>query len=519
MTVKPAPNSRGTQTGTRAAAAALLSILLASCTATTGEPIALGTPSFNQMGPTAALMAEVAAEESAADEAPAAEGAAATIETAMAASAPEAEAAGDGVEPALPAAVASLPSARPGAATGSDLEAAGAATEPAEAVSATTVTSASAPQAAPEKKGFLASLFGNSPAPEDASPAATAAATVSPPQVTADAQGDAAEPAADIDAGAAPPQDKPQPQDEATAATEAEPVATGQPATGEAGTAKADAAGDPAPTVVAEAAPATDAPKKKGFLSAFFGSTKEPAAATAVDRQAGADADAGQAAEPQAEVAGSAEEAAAEEPTAPKPLILRADEAKPIVTLASAGPSVKRTPNLASLGGDDNALPGVRQSALFEIKRKTGLDDDSDVDLYEGEDYGAVQVAAAAGMARLAPNGLLKQRESVDVACLKPSLVRMLKTVERRFGKRLIVTSGYRSPSYNRKVRGARRSMHMFCAAADVQVPGVSKWELAKFVRSLPGRGGVGTYCHTNSVHIDVGPERDWNWRCRRRRS
>jgi uncharacterized protein YcbK (DUF882 family) len=33
----------------------------------------------------------------------------------------------------------------------------------------------------------------------------------------------------------------------------------------------------------------------------------------------------------------------------------------------------------------------------------------------------------------------------------------------------------------------------------------------------MPGRGGVGTYCHTNSVHVDVGPERDWNWRCRRR--
>ena len=41
---------------------------------------------------------------------------------------------------------------------------------------------------------------------------------------------------------------------------------------------------------------------------------------------------------------------------------------------------------------------------------------------------GAYQVASAAGMARLAPNGLLKQNESVDVACLKPSLVRVLKT-------------------------------------------------------------------------------------------
>ena len=124
-------------------------------------------------------------------------------------------------------------------------------------------------------------------------------------------------------------------------------------------------------------------------------------------------------------------------------------------------------------------------------------------------------MASAAGMARLAPNGLLKQRETVDTACLKPKLVRMLKQVERHFGKQMIVTSGYRSPAYNKKVRGAEKSQHMYCAAVDVQLPGVSKWELAKYVRAMPGRGGVGTYCHA-SIHIDIGPERDWNWKCRR---
>ena len=169
--------------------------------------------------------------------------------------------------------------------------------------------------------------------------------------------------------------------------------------------------------------------------------------------------------------------------------------------------------------GQFDALPGVRQTALFEIKRKSGLDDDSDVDLHEEEDGGPVELAYAAGMARLAPNGLLTQTESVDVACLKPSLVRVLKTIEQRYGHKIVVTSGYRSPAHNRRARGAKNSLHMFCAAADIQVQGVSKWELASFVRAMPGRGGVGTYCHTNSVHVDVGPERDWNWRCRRRQS
>lgn len=174
-------------------------------------------------------------------------------------------------------------------------------------------------------------------------------------------------------------------------------------------------------------------------------------------------------------------------------------------------PAGKRVKPL--IGGD--ALPGVRRdNNLFDISRKSGLNDDSDIDLDENE--GSYRVASAAGLARLAPNGLLTQREGVDVACLKPSLVRVLKKVERHYGKRVVVTSGYRSPAYNRKARGARNSLHMYCAAADIQIDGVTKWELARYLRSMPGRGGVGTYCHTKSVHVDVGPERDWNWRCRR---
>ncbi len=223
-------------------------------------------------------------------------------------------------------------------------------------------------------------------------------------------------------------------------------------------------------------------PKKRDFLSAFF-SGRQSNAAAAVEK----------AAAPVAQ---------------PKPA---QREEKPKVVLTAATSDAR--PVRASLG---DALPGVRQGeSLFEFTRKSGSGD-ADVDLYEDEP--SYQVASAAGLARLAPNGLLKQRESVDTACLKPALVSVLKKIERHYGKRIIVTSGYRSPSYNQRVRGARNSLHMYCAAADIQIDGVSKWELAKFARSMPGRGGVGTYCHTNSVHVDVGPERDWNWRCRRRK-
>ncbi|MBA3446911.1 MAG: DUF882 domain-containing protein [Pseudaminobacter sp.] len=381
-------NGRG-----RAVAAALFSVLLASCTSSTDPTLELGMTGYNAAGGSAAT----------GDVAP---------QTVMSAE-------GD---TALPEQVASVPAARP-----------------AEA-SATLEVATGEPTPQPVAVA------------ENASAAPTADATqeqAAQPVATAEGVGLVAETAPSVET---PP------------AENAVFVTAGAP--------------DPQPI----------APKKKSFLSSFFGAS--PAAA------------------------------------APSPI--KQPQAKPIIQLASASPA-EMPVVLASAGadsapdplvsfGDDNALPGVRQSALFEIKRKSGIDDDSDVDLHEEEDGAPMLLASAAGLARLAPNGLLKQTDRVDVACLKPSLVRVLKAVERHYGKKMIVTSGYRSPSHNRRARGAKNSLHMYCAAVDVQIAGVSKWELAQFARSMPGRGGVGTYCHTESVHIDVGPERDWNWRCRRRK-
>lgn len=160
----------------------------------------------------------------------------------------------------------------------------------------------------------------------------------------------------------------------------------------------------------------------------------------------------------------------------------------------------------------NDVLPGVRPNGGIVIKHRTSLYDDTDIDANE-IDSASYSLASVGLYGRSLPNGLKVARKDVEVSCLKPQLVAILKTIERRFGKPVIITSGYRSPAYNRQVNGAKRSMHMSCAAADIQVPNVNKWEVAKFARSLPGRGGVGTYCH-QSIHVDVGPKRDWNWSC-----
>jgi uncharacterized protein YcbK (DUF882 family) len=173
-------------------------------------------------------------------------------------------------------------------------------------------------------------------------------------------------------------------------------------------------------------------------------------------------------------------------------------EPKPMTTLARAG-----TP-----------LPGVQTGySLFGIYED---EKDGDSETSAAIDRN-VKLASAGAYGRLiSSQGLLLQTDAVQVECLKPELLRILKIVERRYGKPVMVTSGYRSPNRNRRAGGVRNSTHVYCKAADIQVDGVSKWDLSKFLRTVDRRGGVGTYCRTESVHIDVGTQRDWHYPCRR---
>lgn len=191
------------------------------------------------------------------------------------------------------------------------------------------------------------------------------------------------------------------------------------------------------------------------------------------------------------------------------------------VTLAAffAGAAKKRLPKMIESGSAENtqvaALPGTadRTMGIALSGRSMMSDEFDDAHLEDEEDQptGLMKLASLSGLTRVSPNGLFLQTDNVEVGCFKPELVRMIKDVERHYNSPAIVTSGYRPP------KGIRQgSKHYTCDAADIQIKGVSKWELATYLRSLPERGGVGTYCHTESVHMDTGEPRDWNWRCRR---
>ncbi|MFN3483118.1 MAG: D-Ala-D-Ala carboxypeptidase family metallohydrolase [Rhabdaerophilum calidifontis] len=83
------------------------------------------------------------------------------------------------------------------------------------------------------------------------------------------------------------------------------------------------------------------------------------------------------------------------------------------------------------------------------------------------------------------PTHVEKQTDAVDLACLRPEVMSLVRVAGEHFGATPVITSGQRN-------RGRRGSLHRRCMAADFFVPGIERARLAKFLRTLPGAGGVG---------------------------
>lgn len=98
---------------------------------------------------------------------------------------------------------------------------------------------------------------------------------------------------------------------------------------------------------------------------------------------------------------------------------------------------------------------------------------------------------------------------------ISPRLVSLLDYLQDHFGGGMIrIVSGYRSPTYNQRLRqkgklAAQTSLHLEGMAADVEMAGVEAEKLWQFVRGLDCCG-VGYY-HGNGIHLDTGPSRFWD--------
>ena len=79
----------------------------------------------------------------------------------------------------------------------------------------------------------------------------------------------------------------------------------------------------------------------------------------------------------------------------------------------------------------------------------------------------------------------------------------------------IYINSGYRAPSYNKKIGGARNSFHVQAKAADIVVKSLSPKQLHSKIEYFISQGvlnfkGIGLY--STFVHVDVRDKKArWN--------
>ena len=74
----------------------------------------------------------------------------------------------------------------------------------------------------------------------------------------------------------------------------------------------------------------------------------------------------------------------------------------------------------------------------------------------------------------------------------------------------LKVISGYRSPSYNRRVGGAKKSQHTSGNAIDIDVRHLSIEQRQELIKNASALGYKGIGVYANSIHLDMGSRRYW---------
>lgn len=94
-----------------------------------------------------------------------------------------------------------------------------------------------------------------------------------------------------------------------------------------------------------------------------------------------------------------------------------------------------------------------------------------------------------------------------DTVLISEELVDLLQKIRDHFGVAVVINSGYRTSSYNKKVGGVTNSQHLKGTAADIVAKGITPLEVAQYAEYLmPNSGGIGVY--QTFTHVDVRANR-----------
>jgi uncharacterized protein YcbK (DUF882 family) len=94
-------------------------------------------------------------------------------------------------------------------------------------------------------------------------------------------------------------------------------------------------------------------------------------------------------------------------------------------------------------------------------------------------------------------------------------LAKNMQVLRDELGVSIHLTNGYRSPSHNKKVGGAKNSMHLYGKACDMKVKGMTPKQVLLVIERLikEGKmmqGGIGLY--NTFTHYDIrGTKARWN--------
>ena len=95
-----------------------------------------------------------------------------------------------------------------------------------------------------------------------------------------------------------------------------------------------------------------------------------------------------------------------------------------------------------------------------------------------------------------------------DDTVVKRELIVKLNAIRSKYGKPIVVNSGYRSPEHNAAVGGVKNSFHTLGLAADIRPLSKNMDDLPELQRicdEMNRTGGVGFY--DTFVHVDVRGE------------